>query len=217
MMNIKNESRNYMNTIWIYKMIANIRKKIQILLIMVALPLLGITAEVNASVEIKPGSELIFETKNGQAPRVIASLTDYSYKFKNRFDQEIEVIFGIIDINLGQNQYLSNSERQNIEKFNISKIGDSLRFYYNGNSGSGNWTRVVNVEVKSDEELNFNKKIYLTKVLEGRVSATNTFDLKFKCWYSIELKLCLKSETDTYSQRNPSVNGKNLMTLIEIK
>ena len=198
-------------------MIANIRKKIQILLIMVALPLLGITAEVNASVEIKPGSELIFETKNGQAPRVIASLTDYSYKFKNRFDQEIEVIFGIIDINLGQNQYLSNSERQNIEKFNISKIGDSLRFYYNGNSGSGNWTRVVNVEVKSDEELNFNKKIYLTKVLEGRVSATNTFDLKFKCWYSIELKLCLKSETDTYSQRNPSVNGKNLMTLIEIK
>lgn len=216
-MNIKNESRNYMNTIWIYKMIANIRKKIQILLIMVALPLLGITAEVNASVEIKPGSELIFETRNGQTVRVIASLTDYSYKFKNRSDQEIEVIYGIIDINSGQNQYLSTSERQNIEKFNISKIGDSLRFYYNGNSGSGNWVRVVNVEVKSDEELNFNKKLYVTKVLEGRVSATNTYDLKFKCWYSIELKLCLKSETDIYSQRNPSANGKNLMTLVEIK
>ena len=186
-------------------------------LILISLSIFTTSARADSKIEVKPGSELIFETTNGQTARIISSLNNYSYKFKNRSEQEIETIYGIIDINSGQNQYLSQSERQNIEKFNTSKIGDSLRFYYNGNSGSGNWTRTVNVQVKSEESLNYKEKLYLTKILEGRVSASNTYDLKFKCWYSIELNLCLKSETETYSQRNPSVNGKNLINLIEIK
>ena len=186
-------------------------------LILIILSICATSAKADSKLEIKPGSELIFETTNGQTVRIVSSFNEYSYKFKNRTEQEIETIYGTIDINSGQNQFLSKSERQNIEKFNISKIGDSLRFYINGNSGSGNWTRTVNIQVKSEETLNYKEKLYPTKILEGRVSASNTYDLTFKCWYNIELKLCLKLETDTYSQRNPSANGKNLITLIEIK
>jgi hypothetical protein len=202
---------------WLNQMTLKIRKEIQIILITMAFSPLGITAEANALAAIKPGSEIIFETRNGPAVRVISSLTEYSYKFKNRSDQEIEVIYGIIDINSSQNQYLSKSERQKIENFDIAKIGESIRFSFNGNSGSGNWTRAVNVDVNSEEQLTFNDKLYVTKIIEGRISASNTYDLRFKCWYSIELKLCIKSETDIYSQRNPVTNGKNSSALISIK
>jgi len=167
-------------------------------------------------VSLKPNVEFVFQGRSGQVKRIATEITDYSYKYKNRAGKEVETIYGIIDINLGENQSLPSAERKKIEDSNPLKIGDILRFYYNGDSGSGAWTRAVNLEVKSDGTLPFDGRAYEIKYLEGNVSATKTYDFGFKCWYAPVLKSCIKAETDTFSQRNPSSNGKNYIELIEI-
>ena len=176
----------------------------------------GVSSFAQSIASIKPNSEFVFQGRTGQVKRIATEISDYSYKFKNRADKEVETIYGIIDINFGENQSLPTSERKKVEESNPLKVGNVLRFYYNGDSGSGVWTRAVNLEVKSEGALAFNGHTYEIKYLEGNVAATKTYDFGFKCWYAPALKSCIKAETDTYSQRNPTSNGKNYIELIEI-
>ena len=164
---------------------------------------------------VKSDSTLILETKNGIINRSITNTTTYSYEYKNKSNQKIELIYGSIPINHSSQQYLSNQERLKIQDFNILKVGNSLMFSYTGNSGAGSWTRNAKINVISVEDIYFKGMVFPTVLIAGNSSAPGFYDFKFKCWYSTQLKSCLKSENETYITRNPSANGTEIINLID--
>jgi hypothetical protein len=175
------------------------------------------TCFASESIEkISVGNLLVFKTKSGQQERTIIEMSQSSYKFRNKSGNQIESLLGVVNINWDASQGIDEAQRQKVNPKDFA-IGKKIIFNHYGNSGSGNWIRTVSIDVTSQETFSFNGKPVQTLLLNGGVNAPRTYDLKFQCWYSVELGLCLKMVTKTQSLRNPELNGEDNIELIEIK
>ena len=164
----------------------------------------------------QPGDRLLIDSARGKIAREVTDISAVSFKYRNANGQIIESIYGIVEINVTAGHMLSDAQRSRI--IDLSReTPQSVKFQFTGNSGQGDWTRSVSIDVADGGILNYKDTAHPILKLSGTVQAPGFYNQDFECNYAKALGVCLSSYTRTYSRRNPSSNGETRAVLFDIQ